>query len=886
MSNLPTTPPPAPLSEAVARRLDEIVAQFTDRVALAGLVPLGAVPDALSEAERCARCERAGRAALAIFARRVAATTAAELDVGVAVLGLVPRLFCVPDADAPAPADVARFAATVAGRNLLARVEVPAELLPPSWRDCVDAVTAASSGLGPKRAHAARVAVTRLALLALAHGIRTASGIPSTARLGAWARAAGWGTRVVRDWRRGLRVAHQCLTQRGGAAVDGGAAALVVVWPGIAAEAPRTLRVALEQVGASHSELEAHARQQPGGEDALTAAAAAARRLRFGRAEAAMLHLLAVVAPHFVPLVTAPRAPKRARKRGRTVRPKTARNVLRSVDRMLAEYVVLHRAAPPRDLTPAALLTTRVPAAALRIPPEQEVGRAWAEANLGRPVEPPTVSLWHLLLDRQIDVSAARSPVVRARPADEPPAFTYTLAKDAKDLALALRRAAHAATVAGSEARRDLEQLVAAADEVTAFIMGRLLHDPEVAVLKDVAGFIRLITWPQLLVVGLPYLRARVWELRRQVFARPEFGAPAPDVAVYLGWLECYIVLATLCADPLRSQNWRNAWLGDNLLLSLDRSGPAPAIVAVQSHFTGDGGVNPASALKIEDAARPDARGRVHYEPRVRVHRWSPGITDFELFHDYLTLVRAPRLPRTEGGGVPDFADELRPDSLHHPLFVAPAGSAADSLPADAAEPRRATPMSEGMFRSRFARALHFVCRDVLGRPLPEWETFQHTHGAEFAFLIAPHIVRSACATYWLAVRRGGEVGDALDPAERDALRAAAARSGVPAVLGLRTAQYVGELLNDHVRTLRERYVAWPTDLAARMLEPCRDWEHPRAFDREMDRLASGVGVAREHDAELPLPPGRSVAELQVPEHGRGGEGTGRRRAPRAFARE
>lgn len=297
--------------------------------------------------------------------------------------------------------------------------------------------------------------------------------------------------------------------------------------------------------------------------------------------------------------------------------------------------------------------------------------------------------------------------------------------------------------------------------------------------------------------------------------------------------------------------------MGYNVLVAVDRSRAGAPICAVQTQFTGDGGTNPDASLKGKDEAYRDARGRLRYRPRVRPHHWSPAVVDFDLLRDYLEQVRAPRIRAVTGRT--HVIGEMAPDGVHHPLFVAPS----DPVVGLDAGPRAAPPMTDDMLRGHFARGLHWVCREALGRLLPAWSEFAETRGSEWYGLFAPHVVRALCATYWLAVRKGGVVGDALDPDVRARLCLDASRAGKPAVLGTTATQYVAELLNDHPRTLRERYVAWPPDLAARLLEPCDGWTHPRAYDRWMDLIVGAVhAIAWDEQHELPLPPGRRLEEF------------------------
>lgn len=863
--------------------VDALVEQFRERAALGGVRhPARAEAAAQHDANADAvdRLAAAGRHGLELFATRTGATDSRLLSAGLLVLALLPEALC-DESGQPAPADLASFATTVLGRDVDARLDVRPDLLPPGLSRTVETIQRLAATSPEPRADEAPRSVMRLAILALGYGVTHREALPPWTTVGAWARAAGWSWRTQRDWYRGLRRASELASGAlaqildAGRTPDDSAALRVREVVDLLHDveqvqerpvAVRTLAVALARAGITLSTGTSGA-ESAGNVDA------ALKGLRLPRAERAMLARIGAFAPSFALLVTAPRLVGRSRRRPRLLRPATARKLIRAIDRLLAQLVDLgYDAERLRETTPTCLLRERADASLLTVPPLALAGHDWLRANLGQPVAAPTVPLLHLLLDRQAPASARRSPVQRIalgssggadarsaepvadRPAALPVRYTQTLIADARLFAHAFRRVAHTTTAVGSEERQALDAwCVVAADVETQLRIGATMasDQPEV---KRVARLMELVTWPQLCCVGLPLLRARLHHMRSALRSRPQFGVTtATDWETYADALESYLVIAILCADPVRLKHLCYALIGGELHVSVDDATTCGAIVAVYSEYTGEGGSNPSAAFKVSTQRSHTSR-RGEGAERSRTHDWSPGQIDFVLLHDYLASVRAPRMRDLLGDPTYTLAADLRGEYAARPLFLTTRTSPEERTQLGG--------LGEGALRSRFARALHWVCRDALGRALPSWDEFSSDRGTEWFALFAPHVVRSLAATYWLWVRERRRVGDALSPETRAALREMPGHPCILRFLEGRTWAYATHLLGDHERTLRRSYVVCPAWMKAALRAPARGWEHPRAYDVQMDLLACGAGIDWPSQQGMPLPPHLCLQDL------------------------
>lgn len=856
---------------------DDLVREFHDRVALGG-VRHRYPHEPSSSAEK--RIADAGRAAARCYIARAGETS--SVSAGELLLALTITPEALLEVGASNADDVYAFGATVLGRDTQVRFDVRPHLLPTAWAGVVDAVQRACGPEPSAQQLEAIRAAMRVAVLALAHGCRAPGALPTWSTVEGWAEITAWGKRGVRDWRRGLvrliTLAEAGLPTTGDSrAADqpttaGYQSSFGIPRSALPAHAPgartRTFAVSLDHAGAGALVRAAHTAGPDADADALGLTGAA--RSRFA--------LLRLVAPHFVPLLTTPRAGGPRRAKAALLRTATAEQLLGTLDRLLAQAVDLGYLHRLHALTPACLLREQVDAMGLSIAPPTATSCEFTAASLGRPVPRPRVPLLYSLLDRQAAASARRSPSQRtvsgtshAETSAGPSVvldgstrqglrFTPTLVKDAMAFADALRRTARYTTAVGSAERQEWERWCERADEVAARIADASTATGTGPEVKDVARLLSLVTWPQLLCVGLPALRARLLCARAALDTRPAFGDhPRVDEQTYEVWLERYLVLAAFCADPLRLKNIRNLWVGYNLRISMGDDG---AVVRVHSAFTGTGGQNPAAALKrVHESQRRSVNLRRRAAERERTHDWSLAIVDPVLLGDYLTRVRTERIRR---GGDQSYSlvAELRGEHPSRPLFIS-----GRSAPQGAGEVDVFGPLSAGAIRTRFAVALHWVCTAALGHELPPWHEFAAQRGDEWYALFGPHAVRALAVIYWLRVRERGRVGDALPEHERAAVAASRRAATAARWLDVRAAVYVSHLLNDHVATMRRHYVAWPAWIAARLREPLLqpDWTHPRAYDCWMDRLVcADVAIDWSVEAELPLPPGLTRGDLGV----------------------
>lgn len=362
---------------------------------------------------------------------------------------------------------------------------------------------------------------------------------------------------------------------------------------------------------------------------------------------------------------------------------------------------------------------------------------------------------------------------------------------------------------------------------------------------KDKAKLISHCTLPQLVCVGLPMYAAHVEALAAAYDkARAAAETRRPDAkesaAVraargrFLSELEHYIVLATFVTDPMRHKNLLMADLGSEIQIEFE-AGAAPGarrIKRIRSVFTGNGGINPAAALKKE------RKTGTKNEIRARQWWWSPGILHFGLTARYLRELRGPRL--VAHGKLPapyDLEAELA-GTERFPWFVA--------NPTYRVSARTPLHPSEAAIVHAFAWGLWWVLTNafgVEGVPRPSDGRADDESAAvrdEWWGLLAPHIVRLLWTTYWLGV-----VGE-------DTVRRPTAH-GEQRITGIEIAK---QATNDDEKTLRSHYseVTPTMDLLRRELPT--DWQHPNVYDALMARVwwMDPIDWAAEHE-RIPLPP-------------------------------
>lgn len=869
------------------RFLADSAANFRDRNGL-GVVRLVTGHPAESEESLpdpdVERVIATGTRALRAFVAQTDASTPNEWRGGLIVLALFPDAFCCQASSDGSPgtvhaaapsraADAASFAMTVVDLDPRRRLDVRPELLLCGWRECVARVATLADGAPSNKAlqppKGATIALTRVALAGVAQGYRSLAAVPPDVDLLDAAHAAAWSRRAVRecsrglaaldDWIHGLPDAHAERADPDGVL----RAFLTAVRERRDASAPETLSEALRQAEITIPPP-TPAQQRTADEYAVRL------RLHMPRERRTLL-LIAQVAPLFLPLLTTPRrgAKGGAKRKARAIRPATVCGLLDAISRALAQLV---RSDPSRalaTLTPFDLLRERVDATRLHVPPPALLEHACLEAYAGHALPAPTVTLLHYLLDRQVLRSARNSPAARGQSPDAPAMYTQTLIRDARAFAHAVRRVALTAkrdTPAAAETLLPLCDVAKTVVETMVDAAGSAGEDEPTV--KDVAKMLELATWPEVLCVGLPLLEAKLLELRHRLDTRPRFGEAAPQLATYLEWLEAYVVLALFWIDPVRLKNWLFATIGREVHLTLDRSGPQPRICAVHTVFTADGRGNEEAALKSEFETVWTPAGANAKKRAPRELQWPTEIVNFTLLRDYFVRVRAARI-RAVYGDAYSWERELEGTwkvagkRVRLPLLIKPSPLGVD------ADPTRVTAwvMDRGTVRDRYARALHWVVRDALGRPLPNWAEFKLVRGREYFGLFTTHVGRALIVTYLLGDRADDRLGDALDTEARARIAAAPVRRHGPGRIGDRMVDVAKHLLNDHERTMRERYCFWTVAMEARRLTPGVAWGHPAALDARVDRLlcSDPQRVIDPLDRTLPLPPGRRHEELIHP---------------------
>ncbi len=535
------------------------------------------------------------------------------------------------------------------------------------------------------------------------------------------------------------------------------------------------------------------------------------------------------------------------------LRPATLGHLLGCVDHLLAAYLQLQPLLAVfglpihelRDLTPSALLHLRVPAYLLKVAPpvlqhRPGVLASLAQSDYGSTEVEDTVPLLQLLVDRQLNASRAHSPVsvrvgsdVDAVEEDAPLHYTKALATAARTFQHGFTRWVLTTTHPGTDERAHLDRLAGVARQVACDIAagvgkGQRFKKPE--------RLLALVTLPQLVCVGLPRLTAHLLgAYRAYCAAGREHALPQQ----FKQLLESCVTTAVFVADTLREKNMRHARNGHEIAVSWAGSGAERTITGVHSTFLGFGGGNRAAALKIKHEYTPDASGRRRRRERVRTHRWPPAVVNPRLLGLYFKVIwRERQSPNVSPPGTPFLM------SAEHP----------------------GKRLSRKQVETRVARALHWICREVLRRDLKPWSTFRLTCGQDFYGLFGPHVLRALQTTYWIGVRERGTVGDTLSAAARRRLRPVAGPGFV--TLGMDTAVYATELMNDTKTSLETGYNFLTPQAAARRntspetLPREQRWEHERAYDQQMDLVALGVDVAWHRQVGMPLPPGLRLQDL------------------------
>jgi hypothetical protein len=427
-----------------------------------------------------------------------------------------------------------------------------------------------------------------------------------------------------------------------------------------------------------------------------------------------------------------------------------------------------------------------------------------------------------------IDNSSLR--VTRPTDREGPEHWTETVMADVRRVADIGHHAASTSRIV--RARPALLHEATAA--VKAFIDGMKEYNRAVSFSdrKAKSKLLALITLPQVVCLGIPALRSHVLALRAAwQTALLRYGDAAhPRVRAceskYDRWLWRYLVFAVFIADGLRLTNYSGARLGavgrerlterrapdGTMIKSYTHVEPQinaeGRLAGVATNFYGDD--HPSVKLKIAKVAGSD-------EWREREHWLRPGIVDMELFHDYLTRVRAKHL--VSAGLVSDLSDYSLADDVaewHFALFVSPAVSK---------DPYRAITggYTPHVISETYGRMLHWIAVEVLGREVPP---YGQELKAMYRRVFSGHSSRLKLGTHLYGV------------------------------LGRRTD--AATLLNDSPEVVEKRYSVVEASMVHR-----RGWEHPRFFDAYFTRIWDQNEVI-DWDQEDPLG-SLPLAERPVP---------------------
>lgn len=513
---------------------------------------------------------------------------------------------------------------------------------------------------------------------------------------------------------------------------------------------------------------------------------------------------------------------------GKSLRAATNEQRIATLDRAVASLVRLGYADMLRTMVPTDFFTDRVSADRLRLAPQAvklDGFSATALERLGIAGSSTTLPLIALALDEQAESAWRNSPRHRRAPEDAVQ-YVRTLVDGCEALwymIVAVLEPTLAASNPELLARCHVGRK-AALDHLRSAPGGQP-HDVPV---KNKSVLISLITLPQLVCVGLPVLgqHARAcrdaWR-RLGEQARAKGSSRTHDLerrarAEYLEWLDRYTALAAFVADPMRMKNIEFARVGDGCEVRVDASIVAGqlCVTGVRSVFYRNSQANSYAELKYPGSSSRDRE-------ESRIWDWHPDLIDFELLGEFLSELWFPRHEGSPAGAGNDVA--------HAVAVLARLRGDGDSRCALFATTRATTHpwngMGRGPLNTRFGRALHWVCREVLGRPLPDWDDL----GAEYFALFAPHVVRTLWASYWLGVRNQHTI-ECPAASFGSTVSAAGKRQSISATAFAELAT------NDTAKMLREEYEATTSSMKARMRQHAPGhWEHPATYDQWMDAL-------------------------------------------------
>lgn len=311
-----------------------------------------------------------------------------------------------------------------------------------------------------------------------------------------------------------------------------------------------------------------------------------------------------------------------------------------------------------------------------------------------------------------------------------------------------------------------------------------------------------VVTWPQLVCLGLPHLRRRALRLEAQVNERRarlghlESRESQKLVDDFHDAVRDYVTTAVFADDSLRVKNYSGAVAGEHVVVTpiRDARGRWVGVSEIRTRFSG---------LDEHDVSlKVDVRGTT---PNERDRRLSPGIVDHRLFYVFWTQGRARALVRA---GLLPAAETFDPDDDRYAVWVTPRPSERQRT----AESWRGH-MSTDALSDIFGRSLHAVVRDVLRVNVPDYDDPALTE--EYRAIFSAHYVRLLVGNYF-----GGVLED---------WTTACVRTNDSEVTLRKHYVHISAAMNERMHRRGPENPRWFSAVIARMLE-LRDGDDWAAF--------------------------------------------------------
>ncbi|HEU4648545.1 MAG TPA: hypothetical protein VFS33_05755 [Gemmatimonadales bacterium] len=386
-------------------------------------------------------------------------------------------------------------------------------------------------------------------------------------------------------------------------------------------------------------------------------------------------------------------------------------------------------------------------------------------AGRGRRAQRARATAQHSLLRRCLDLAAPRSwansPLWLVTPRhelDPVPRYTEKL-EHHLDAVFVLTRemyGRHMQQAEDSETRADWG-LVVAEYEATAKHVADYNQGRPVDGRKDKSAM--LITWPQAICMGLPYLRKRALELRvlveeaRERRGHLESRSSRELLARYDEALREWIVATIMLDDCLRVKNYAGARAGEHVVPLVRRGadGRWLTVVGLETHWRGiDAGK---VALKMWENRDGN--------PRTRDRTITPALLDSLLLTDYWLGTRRRALA---SASILKPSQPYDPDQDRWAFIVTPRPQAHQH-----ADPTWYGDMTTDMVSDIFGSALYRMCREVLHLDLPPWDSSELT--TKFRALFSAHVTRLAVGSYLGGLRNQWTEAEELTDDMEDTLR-------------------------------------------------------------------------------------------------------------------